>query len=62
LGYSLRFWSIPRLPTAIFSLLTFVGIAAAYMWGLLYAEEKPSLGALGGAGCIAAALAVLKQK
>lgn len=62
LGYSLRFWSIPRLPTAIFSLLTFVGIAAAYMWGLMYAEEKPSLGALGGAGCIAAALAVLKQK
>jgi drug/metabolite transporter (DMT)-like permease len=62
LGYSLRFWSIPRLPTAIFSLLTFVGIAAAYMWGLLYAEEKPSLGALGGAGCIAAALAVLRQK
>jgi drug/metabolite transporter (DMT)-like permease len=62
LGYSLRFWSIPRLPTAIFSLLTFVGIAAAYMWGLIYAEEKPSLGALGGAGCIAAALAILKQK
>jgi drug/metabolite transporter (DMT)-like permease len=62
LGYSLRFWSIPRLPTAIFSLLTFVGIAAAYMWGLMYAEEKPSLGALGGAGCIAAALAILKQK
>jgi drug/metabolite transporter (DMT)-like permease len=62
LGYSLRFWSIPRLPTAIFSLLTFVGIAAAYMWGLLYAEEKPSLGALSGAGCIAAALAILKQK
>jgi drug/metabolite transporter (DMT)-like permease len=62
LGYSLRFWSIPRLPTAVFSILTFVGVASAFGWGLLYADEKPSLGALSGAGCIAAALAFLKQK
>lgn len=61
LGYSLRFWSIPRLPTAVFSILTFIGVAAGYGWGLLYAKEIPSLGALLGAGCITGALSVLRK-
>ncbi len=60
LGYSLRFWSIPRLPTAIFSVLTFIGVAAGYAWGLAYAKEVPSLGALTGAGLITASLGFLK--
>lgn len=61
LGYSLRFWSIPRLPTAVFSILTFIGVAAGYLWGLAYAKEVPSLGALAGSGMITGALAFLKQ-
>lgn len=60
LGYSLRFWSIPRLPTAIFSILTFIGVAAGYSWGLVYAKEVPSAGALTGALCITGALGLLK--
>jgi drug/metabolite transporter (DMT)-like permease len=56
LGYSLRFWSIPRLPTAVFSILTFIGVAAGYGWGNLYSKEIPSLGALTGAGFITAAI------
>lgn len=60
LGYSLRFWSIPRLPTAIFSILTFIGVAAGYGWGRLYANETPSSGALVGAGLITAAIGLLK--
>jgi drug/metabolite transporter (DMT)-like permease len=60
LGYSLRFYSIPRLPTAIFSILTFIGVAAGYGWGLAYAKEVPTAGALGGAGLITGALGVLK--
>jgi len=60
LGYSLRFWSIPRLPTAFFSILTFIGVAAGYGWGLLYAKEIPSMGALAGAGLITGALGILK--
>jgi drug/metabolite transporter (DMT)-like permease len=60
LGYSLRFWSIPRLPTAIFSILTFIGVAAGYGWGRLYANEIPSSGALVGAGLITAAIGLLK--
>lgn len=62
LGYSLRFYSIPRLPTAIFSILTFVGVAAGYGWGLMYAKEVPSAGALAGAGLITAALGFLRTK
>lgn len=61
LGYSLRFFSIPRLPTAIFSILTFVGVAAGYTWGLAYAKEIPSGGALAGAGLITAALGILRS-
>ena len=59
LGYSLRFWSIPRLPTAVFSILTFIGVAAGYTWGLVYSNEVPSAGALTGAGLITGALAFL---
>jgi drug/metabolite transporter (DMT)-like permease len=60
LGYSLRFWSIPRLPTVIFSVLSFLGVAAGYGWGVLYANEKPSLGALTGAGLITASVGLLR--
>ena len=59
LGYGIRFWSIPRLPTAVFSILTFIGVAAGYLWGLLYAEEVPSMGALTGAGLITGAVTLL---
>lgn len=62
LGYGLRFWSIPRLPTAIFSILTFIGVAAGYGWGLTYAKEVPSGGALLGAGLITGALGILRAK
>jgi len=59
IGYSLRFFSIPLLPTTIFSLLTFIGVAAGYGWGLMYAQEVPSLGALAGAGLITGSLVFL---
>lgn len=62
LGYGLRFWSIPRLPTAVFSILTFIGVAAGYAWGLTYAKEVPSGGALLGAGLITGALGVLRTR
>lgn len=62
LGYGLRFWSIPRLPTAVFSILTFIGVAAGYGWGLTYAKEVPSGGALLGAGLITGALGILRAK
>lgn len=59
-GYMLRFFSIPRLETIIFSMLSFIGVMAAYIWGLLFAQEKPSLQALVGGGLIASAIGLLR--
>lgn len=48
-GYSLRFWAIPRVTTVLFSLLTFIGVIASFSWGYLFAEETPTWMALVGA-------------
>ena len=52
LGYMLRFYAIPLLDTSIYSILTFIGVAMGYVWGLIFVGEKPSIVALLGAGCI----------
>jgi drug/metabolite transporter (DMT)-like permease len=59
-GYILRFFSIPKLPTIVFSILSFVGVIAAYVWGVLFAGEKPNLGALSGGVMIATAIGFLR--
>jgi drug/metabolite transporter (DMT)-like permease len=48
-GYSLRFWAIPRVTTLLFSILTFIGVIASFSWGYVFAEETPSWMALIGA-------------
>ena len=40
-GYLIRFYAIPILPTAIFSILSFVGVISAYLWGNVFANEMP---------------------
>jgi len=62
LGYCLRFYAIPRLPTLIFSLLSFVGVLTSFLWGYLFVNEIPSWLTLGGGGLIStvAAFSVLK--
>jgi drug/metabolite transporter (DMT)-like permease len=57
LGYSLRFYAIPRLPTIVFSLLSFVGVLASFFWGYLFVNEIPSWTTVLGGGLIAAAAA-----
>lgn len=42
LGYCLRFYAIPRLPTVVFSLLSFVGVIASFGWGYLFVNEIPT--------------------
>jgi drug/metabolite transporter (DMT)-like permease len=42
LGYSFRFYVIPRVTTMIFSLLSFFGVVASFLWGWLFVEEIPS--------------------
>lgn len=47
-GYLMRFYAIPLLPTAIFSILSFVGVITAYGWGNIFVHETPDMkGALG---------------
>lgn len=56
-GYSMRFWAIPRVSTIVFSLLTFIGVIASFSWGYLFAEETPTLLSLLGASLISISVA-----
>jgi len=56
-GYLMRFYAIPLLPTAIFSILSFVGVISAYGWGNIFASESPSIRALVGAGLVTSSIA-----
>ena len=60
LGYCLRFYAIPRLPTVVFSLLSFVGIVASFGWGYLFVHETPTWLTLLGGGLIGGAVAFSK--
>ena len=51
-GYLMRFYAIPLLPTSIFSLLSFIGVVTAYGWGNLFAYETPSLKGMLGAALV----------
>jgi hypothetical protein len=55
-GYLMRFYAIPLLPTSIFSLLSFVGVVTAYGWGNLFAYETPSLKGMLGAALVTASI------
>jgi drug/metabolite transporter (DMT)-like permease len=47
-GYFLRFYTIPRVDTLVFSLLSFIGVIASYIWGFGFLKEVPtSMGVLG---------------
>jgi drug/metabolite transporter (DMT)-like permease len=57
LGYCLRFYAIPRLPTLIFSLLSFVGVITSFFFGYLFVNEIPSWMTLLGGSLISIAAA-----
>jgi len=57
LGYCLRFYAIPRVPTLVFSVLSFVGVLASFGWGYLFVNEVPSWTSLLGGLCIGTAAA-----
>ena len=63
IGYSLRFAAIPYVSTMIFSVLSFFGIVAAFIFGYLFEGEKPSVLAAGGSLAILIAnIAILSQR
>ena len=59
-GYIARFYAIPKIPTIIFSLLSFFGVAFGYLWGILIMGDKPTGRALIGGGLIAGATAIFR--
>jgi|LauGreDrversion4_2_1035121.scaffolds.fasta_scaffold02448_5 drug/metabolite transporter (DMT)-like permease len=52
-GYCLRFYVIPKVPTLVFSLLSFVGVLFGYLWGHLFTTDRPRLTSWIGSGLIA---------
>jgi drug/metabolite transporter (DMT)-like permease len=55
IGYVARFYAIPKVATATFSLLSFVGVVASFFWGWLFADERPNAITVTGAALITAA-------
>jgi drug/metabolite transporter (DMT)-like permease len=52
-GYALRFYTIPKVSTEVFGLLSYTGVISAFVFGYIFMKEKPSLLSLFGAGMIA---------
>ncbi len=61
IGYSLRFWSVPRLSVTVFSILSFVGVFSAYAFGARFVGEIPTWQSLFGGGLITMAIAGLRM-
>lgn len=59
-GYLARFFAIPRIPTIIFSLLSFIGVSFGYIWGILFTGDEPTTKAMVGGGLIATAIGALR--
>jgi len=61
-GYALRFYLVPRVPTVIYSALSFFGIVSAYLLGILFLKEVPTTTQILGAIAIVFANTVLLRK
>ena len=59
-GYIARFYAISRIPTIVFSLLSFFGVTFGYMWGILFTKDEPTKRAFAGSALIVGAIAILR--
>lgn len=59
-GYVLRFWSIPRLSTILYSILSMFGVLAAFTWGHFLVDEPVQGQGLLGATILTAAIGWLR--
>jgi len=55
----LLFFAARHLPAYMYSILAFVGVATAYLYGVAFAQEVPSKRALTGTGLVLGAITVL---
>jgi drug/metabolite transporter (DMT)-like permease len=53
IGYAIRFYAIPFLTASTFSILSFVGVASAFFWQLLFTKDRPEPLAIAGSALIA---------
>lgn len=59
-GYIARFYSIPKISTLLFSMLSFVGVISAYIWGSIFADEKITPKGITGGLMIASAIGIMR--
>ena len=59
-GYVSRFYAISNIPTIVFSLLSFIGVIAGYLWGILFTDDKATIMAMIGGSMIAGSIAILR--
>jgi drug/metabolite transporter (DMT)-like permease len=59
IGYALRFFAIPHLSAGVFSVLSFIGVASAFFWQVLFTDETPNKKALLGSALITGSVAAL---
>ncbi len=59
-GYIARFYAISKVSTVLFSMLSFVGVISAYVWGSIFADEKITPKGITGGLMIASAIAVMR--
>ena len=59
-GYIARFYGMSNVSTIVFSLLSFIGVMGGYVWGILFAQDKPTIQAIIGGSAIAASIAALR--
>lgn len=53
-GYWLRFFAVPRLSTVTYSILSYAGLLASYMFGIFFLREQPGWISVAGALIIVA--------
>jgi drug/metabolite transporter (DMT)-like permease len=61
LGYALRFYTIPRVKTEIFGLLSFFGVISSFVFGYFIMKEKPSTLTLLGAALVIYATSYIEK-
>jgi drug/metabolite transporter (DMT)-like permease len=59
IGYALRFLAIPQLSAGVFSVLSFIGVAAGFFWQILFTDETPNKKAMLGSALITGSVAAL---
>jgi len=60
-GYALRAYTIPKVSTEVFGLLSYMGVISAFVSGFLFMKEKPSVLSVIGALMIAYAASHIEQ-